>query len=207
MSTSSFQWLKWLAEMQAIAQSGLTYATNEYDKERYLKLRERVTELAAHCADNDINDMQKCLSVDVGYATPKIDVRAYILQENRVLLVKERSDDLWSLPGGWADVNESPSEAVIREAKEETGYDTSAVRLLALWDKLKHDHPPQWPHAYKCFFYCNILGGEARENLEISAIDFFDLSDLPPLSTHRVTEKQLLRLYTLATQAQPAQFD
>ena len=199
MPNRSFQWLKWLSELQAIAQSGLAYATNEFDKERYITLTERIAELAAHCSDNNVDDIKHLFSLEKGYATPKLDVRAYILQKDKVLLVKERSDNLWSLPGGWVDVNESPSEAIIRETKEETGYDISAVRLLALWDKLKHDHPPQWPHTYKCFFYCKIIAGKAQENLEISALDFFELSRLPPLSTDRVTKTQLLRLYTLAT--------
>jgi ADP-ribose pyrophosphatase YjhB (NUDIX family) len=207
MNNESFQWLKWLSEMQALAQSGLTYASNEFDKERYLKLTATVAELAAHCTDKNVDTIKKIFSLQEGYATPKVDVRAYILQKGKVLLVKERSDDLWALPGGWVDVNESPAEAVIREVKEETGYDVSAVKLLALWDKLKHDHPPQWPHTYKCFFYCTIVGGKAQENLEISAVDFFALSHLPPLSTDRVTEKQLQQLYTLIAEDQPTQFD
>ena len=114
---------------------------------------------------------------------------------------------MWALPGGWADVNESPSEAVIRETKEETGYDVSAIKLLALWDKLKHDHPPQWPPTYKCFFHCKIISGQPNKNLEISEQAFFDLDNLPLLSTHRVTEKQLVRLYELVFNPQETQFD
>ena len=136
-----------------------------------------------------------------------LNISQFCYQDDKLLLVKERSDNLWTLPGGWADVNESPSEAVIRETKEETGYDVSAIKLLALWDKLKHDHPPQWPHAYKCFFHCDIISGEPVENLEISDQCFFDLNNLPSLSRHRVTESQIARLYELTINPQPTQFD
>ena len=173
MTKDSIQWLKWISEIQAIAQSGLTYTTNEYDKERYVRLREIAAELAAQCSNNHAPDVENIFSLEKGYATPKIDVRSFILKEDKLLLVKERSDGLWTLPGGWADVNESASEAVIRETKEETGFDVTAVKLLAFWDKLKHDHPPQWPHVYKCFFHCQIVGGEASDNFEISEINFF----------------------------------
>jgi len=152
MVGNQFDWLRWISEIQAISQSGLAYSSNEYDKERYIRLSEIVAELAAHCSNNSCDDIANIFSLEKGYATPKIDVRSFILKEDKLLLVKESSDGLWTLPGGWADVNESPSEAAIRETKEETGYNVSAIKLLALWDKQKHDHPPRWPHVYKCFF-------------------------------------------------------
>lgn len=208
MSNDNFQWLKWISEIQAIAQSGLTYTSNEYDKERYVRLREIAAELAAHCSGNQAAHIENIFSLEKGYATPKIDVRSFILKDDKLLLVKERSDGLWTLPGGWADVNESASEAVIRETKEETGYIVSAIKLLAFWDKLKHDHPPQWPHVYKCFFQCEIISGEATENLEVSDIAFFDINNLPQLSTHRVTECQLIRLHDLILNLNcPTEFD
>ena len=153
------------------------------------------------------DEIKNIFTIEAGYATPKMDVRAFILQDDQLLLVRERSDGLWTLPGGWADVNESPSESVIRETKEETGYVVAVHKLLALWDKLKHDHPPQWPHAYKCFFHCEILSGEPTPNLEISEQAFFPVNDLPALSTHRVTAKQITRLYDLVMTPQPTQFD
>jgi len=200
-------WLKWISEIQALVQSGLAYSKNEYDIERYIRLREMVSELAAHCSDQDVDEIKNIFTIEAGYATPKMDVRAFILQDDQLLLVRERSDGLWTLPGGWADVNESPSESVIRETKEETGYVVAVHKLLALWDKLKHDHPPQWPHAYKCFFHCEILSGEPTPNLEISEQAFFPVNDLPALSTHRVTAKQITRLYDLVMTPQPTQFD
>lgn len=207
MTDNTLQWLKWISEIQSIAQAGLTYTTGDFDKQRYTRLRDIAAELAALSSETSLDDIKNIFLLEKGYATPKIDVRAYILKENKLLLVKERSDGLWTLPGGWADINESPSEAVIRETKEETGYDVSAIKLLAFWDKLKHDHPPQWPHAYKCFFLCNILSGEAKENLEIAEVGFFDLNNIPPLSTHRTTAKQLARLHELTLQDKPTQFD
>lgn len=208
MSRDNFRWLKWISEIQAIAQSGLTYTTNEYDKERYIQLREIAAELAAHCSKNQVPDVSSMFSLEKGYATPKVDVRAFILKDNKLLLVKERSDGLWTLPGGWADVNESASEAVIRETKEESGYNVTAIKLLAFWDKLKHDHPLQWPHVYKCFFLCEIISGEATENLEVSEVAFFDMNNLPSLSTPRVTVNQLIRLYELMYNKElPTAFD
>ena len=208
MTRDNFRWLKWISEIQAIAQSGLTYTTNEYDKERYIRLREIAAELAAQCSKNQAPDVKSIFSLEKGYATPKVDVRAFILKDNKLLLVKERSDGLWTLPGGWADVNESASEAVIRETKEESGYNVTAIKLLAFWDKLKHDHPPQWPHLYKCFFHCEIISGEATENLEISEVAFFDMNNLPSLSTPRVTVNQLIRLYELIYNKElPTAFD
>lgn len=207
MTNAQFDWLKWISEVQSIAQAGLTYSENGFDKERYTQLQHLVAELAAHCSGNLVGDVANIFALEKGYTTPKIDVRSFILKEGKLLLVKERSDGLWSLPGGWADVNESPSEAIIRETKEETGYDVVAVRLLALWDKLKHEHPSKWSHAYKCFFYCEITSGEAKENLEISEVGFFDLNKLPPLSKDRVTEKQLAQLHELILKPQSTQFD
>jgi ADP-ribose pyrophosphatase YjhB (NUDIX family) len=207
VSKSTFNWLKWISEVHAIAQNGLAYTKNEFDEERYLRLREMASELTANCSENSLEEIKHIFSLEEGYATPKIDVRAFIIKDKKLLLVKERSDGLWTLPGGWADINESPSESVIRETKEETGFDVSAVRLLVLWDKLKHDHPPQWPHTYKCFFHCEIIAGEAKENLEISQISFFDIKNLPPLSMHRVTEKQLLRLHDTIFTSDKTLFD
>lgn len=200
--------LEWMSKIQAIAQNGLTYCHDDFDKERYLQLMQIASEMAAAYSNkSDKSEIYKTFSMEAGYATPKIDVRAVILEDNRILLVKERSDNLWTLPGGWVDVNESPTEAVIKEAKEETGYDVSIVRFLAFWDKLKHDYPPQWPHAYKCFFQCKIEGGLPQENLEISEIAFFSVDNLPELSTHRITKNQIIKLNEILTSQSPTAFD
>lgn len=209
--TQSGNWLKWISEIQAIAQSGLHYSENKFDIERFKQLRHIAAEMAACCSGGDSHEIEKNFALEAGYATPKIDVRAFILKDNRLLLVKERMDGRWSLPGGWVDVNLSPSEAIIKEVKEEAGYEVSVIRLLALWDKLKHEHPPEWPHAYKCFFLCEILAehatADASPNIEIADQAFVDLNQLPELSTSRVTKNQILRLFKLATNPQPTQFD
>ncbi|HDV6631548.1 TPA: NUDIX hydrolase [Legionella pneumophila] len=207
MKNNKSSWLKWVSEIQAIAQNGLTYCGNEFDRERYIRLREIAAEIAALNSQGSFQQINETFSIERGYATPKLDVRAFILKENKLLLVQEREDSLWTLPGGWVDINESPSESVIRETKEETGFDVSVIRLLALWDKQKHDHPPQWPHAYKFFFHCEIISGEAKENFEISKIDFFEVSKLPQLSIHRVTKNQLERLYETIFSSEKTLFD
>lgn len=207
MVNKNLKWLKWISEIQAIAQAGLTYTTNEFDKERFLRLREIAAELTAESTEHSIAEIAELFSLEKGYTTPKLDVRAFIIHEDKLLLVKELADGLWSLPGGWIDVNESPAESVIRETKEETGYDVSVSKLLALWDKLKHDHPPQWPHIYKCIFHCHITGGEPNENLEISELGFFELNNLPPLSTPRITARQIALLNELVRNPQATQFD
>lgn len=207
MLQNNSNWLRWISEIQAIAQNGLAYTHNEFDKERYEKLRQIAAELAANFSEKSPNEIEHLFSLEESYATPKLDVRAFIIKNNKLLMVRERSDGLWTLPGGWIDVNESPSEAVIRETKEETGFDVSAIRLLALWDKHKHDHPPQWPHIYKCFFHCEVISGKAKENIEISEIDFFDINKLPGLSLHRVTKKQLIRLYDSVFKSEKTLFD
>lgn len=199
--------LKWISEIHAISQNGLTYSKNEFDIERYNQLDLVAKAMASYFSDKNIDDINHFFSLEKGYATPKLDVRAFILKDNKLLLAKERSDNLWTLPGGWVDINESPSESVVREVFEETGFIISVTRLLALWDKLKHDHPPQWPHTYKIFFLCEIISGEMKENLEISEINFFSMDRLPVLSTHRVTYNQLKRLCELALHTEITSFD
>lgn len=207
MHEDNKQLLKLISEIQAISQTGLTFTENEFDIERYKRLTEISSELAALCSNKSASHIKDIFSLEKGYATPKVDVRSFVLKDDKVLLVKERSDGLWTLPGGFADVTETPSQAVIRETKEESGYDVKVIRLLALWDKLKHDHPLHWPHIYKCFFHCEHISGEPHENIEISAIDFFDMNKIPPLSTPRVTQKQLIELYKLVKENTPTVFD
>lgn len=199
--------LKWISRIQAIAQTGLTYCQDPFDKQRYLELLAIASEMAAVHSTSNAKEIYDFFLKEQGYATPKIDVRAFIIENDKLLLVRERCDNLWSLPGGWADVNESPSEVVIKEVKEEAGYNVSVVRLLALWDKLKHDHPPQWPHAYKCFFQCKIEGGTPQENLEISDIAFFSFDNLPELSIDRVTKNQLIKLREIVINQLPTAYD
>jgi ADP-ribose pyrophosphatase YjhB (NUDIX family) len=189
------QWLKWVIALQSIAQNGLTFTRDPYDKERFTALREISAEIAAHYSDISYEHILNLFTAETGYATPKLDVRAAVFQNNKILLVRERSDNLWTLPGGWADVNESASVGAMRETQEESGYDVKVIKLIALFDKHKHDHPPQLPHTYKCFFLCELVGGAPQTSHEIAEVKFFALDNLPELSLHRVTEKQILRCY------------
>jgi len=202
MATDSKQWLQWITEIQALCRTGLAYTDNEFDRLRFLRINEIVAEVTAEITLSPPDVTKSLFAMEqTSYATPLVDIRSFVLQDDKVLLVKERADGLWTLPGGFADVNEPPSEAVVRETLEESGYLVKPTRLLALWDKLKHDHPLQWPHIYKCMFHCELISGEPKINIEISEIDFFPLDKLPPLSTPRVTVTQMQRLYALIQDA------
>jgi ADP-ribose pyrophosphatase YjhB (NUDIX family) len=185
-------WIRWAREIQAIAQTGLHFTEIVYDRERYERLREIAIEMFANHSDATESFVRASFAAQTGYATPKVDVRGVVLKESQLLLVRESSDGLWTLPGGWADVNDSPSEAVVREVKEESGFLTRATRLLALFDRSKHAHQPPFPfHVYKLFIACELLGGRAQASSETSEVRFFDPDHLPPLSIGRVTPEQI----------------
>ena len=192
------KWIEWAQRVQAIAQNGLTYATDKFDIERYKELQNIASEIIADHTDHEFEDIQDYLKDETGYATPKIDVRGVVFKDEKILLVKEMSDGKWTLPGGWADILASPSENVEREVYEESGYKVKATRILAVYDRSRHGHFPDYPHhVYKMFFLCEIISGEARASMETSAVRFFSVSDLPPLSLGRNTEKQLKRMFEL----------
>ena len=188
-------WLDWARRLQAIAQSGLAYSPNQYDLERYEAIREIAAQMMAAGSSTEIAPIRELFSGQTGYATPKVDVRAAVFRDGRILLVQEREDRCWTLPGGWADINESPAEAIAREVREESGYQTRAVKLLALLDRDRHGHPPIPWHAYKLFFQCELTGGEAAVSKETADVSWFAENSLPPLSLTRVTEAQIRRLF------------
>ncbi|WP_078380425.1 NUDIX hydrolase [Sutcliffiella halmapala] len=187
----SQKWLDWAKEIQAIAQAGLTYSKDVYDLERFQQLRELSIEMMAEQTDMKKEKIRTLFANETGYQTPKVDVRAVIFQEDKILLVQEREDAGWSLPGGWGDIGYTPSEVAVKEVKEEAGFDVKAVRLLAVFDKKCHPHPPSPYHVYKLFIRCEIIGGEAKSGIETTKVEFFRLNDLPPLSVDRNTESQL----------------
>jgi ADP-ribose pyrophosphatase YjhB (NUDIX family) len=189
------QWLAWARRLQAFAQTGLTYSHDHFDIERYEAIRALAAEMIAVHAHTEVHAVQELLASEEGHATPKIDVRGVVFQDDAILLVQECHDGLWTLPGGWADVNESPSEAVVREVFEESGYQTRAVKLLALYDRRKHAHPPHLYHIYKLFFRCELLGGMPAPSLETEEVDFFREDELPELSIMRVTPTQIARAF------------
>jgi ADP-ribose pyrophosphatase YjhB (NUDIX family) len=185
-------WIRWAREIQAIAQTGLHFSESVYDRERYERLRDIAAAMFAARSDATESAIRATFAAQTGYATPKVDVRGVVLKDNQILLVRETSDGLWTLPGGWADVNDSPSEAVVREIREESGFLTRATRLIALFDRSKHAHQPPFPfHVYKLFIACELLGGSAQTSNETSEVGFFDPDRLPPLSIGRVTPDQI----------------
>jgi len=189
------KWLEWAKELQAIAQNGLTYTKNPFDMERYEAVREIAAEMVATHSDVDLNTVRGLFVGEGGHATPKVDVRGAVFRNNAILLVRERSDGLWTLPGGWADVNESPSEAVVREVYEESGYRTRAIKLLAVYDRNRHGHTPFPYHIYKLFFQCELVGGVASHSMETDRVAFFPEDRIPELSLLRVTPAQVARLF------------
>jgi ADP-ribose pyrophosphatase YjhB (NUDIX family) len=185
-----------LRELLAISQTGLAFTQDQFDRERYLRLREIVAEMLQMPASaNPAFDPGVVLGSEKGYATPKVDVRGGAFREGRILMVRERSDVLWTLPGGWCDVNVSPSESMVKEIREESGFECRVVKLAALLDRRKHPHPTQFHHVYKLYFLCELTGGQAQAGVETDAVDFFAADALPPLSTPRVTPGQIELLF------------
>ncbi len=151
--------LVWAKQLAVIAQNGLTYAHDAYDRERYTQIQALATEMLVAGTDLDRVAVAALLAADRGHATPKVGVRGVVFRDDAVLLVRERSDGRWTLPGGWADAGESPAEGTVREVWEESGYRTRAVKLLALYDHSRHGHGPHLYTIYSAFFLCEIVGG------------------------------------------------
>lgn len=202
------KWLRWAKMLQAEAQNGLTYNPDPYSQQRYEMIRRIASEMMAAYTEGEIEQVMGLFAGEIGHATPKVDVRGVVFRDDRILLVKERAEGLWSLPGGWADVYDTPSTATVREIFEESGYRTRATRLLGVLDRDKQGHPPMPFHAYKVFFLCELIGGEATHSIETDGVDFFAEDDLPPLSLGRVTPIQIARFFEFHRQPDlPADFD
>jgi ADP-ribose pyrophosphatase YjhB (NUDIX family) len=201
MEDSSRQprWLIWARELQAIAQTGLAFTKDPYDRERYAAIRSLAAQIMAEHCNAEHAHIEALFAEQTGYATPKVDVRGAAFDgDGRVLLVREVADaGRWTLPGGWADVNQSPSESVIREVREESGLQVSVRKLAAVYDRDRHAHRPPLPfHVFKLFFLCEIVGGEPTPSLETSEVAFFKRDELPPdLSIGRVLRHQIERMF------------
>ncbi len=165
-----FRWLHWAQQLQAVAQTGDAYATNEFDRQRYDQIRNIAAAMVAAGSGADPQAIVDLFGRDAGYATPRMDVRAAVFRDDRILMVQERTDGLWTLPGGFADVGDSPSLAAEREVREESGFTVKAVKLAALFDRNRHPHPPFGFHLWKAFFLCELLAGEAQASIETSAV-------------------------------------
>jgi ADP-ribose pyrophosphatase YjhB (NUDIX family) len=203
------QWLSWAKRVQAIAQTGLTFTRDHYDQQRYEELQTIAAEMMA--AGSGMPESEKILGLfrgEEGYATPKVEVRGAVVRDNQILLVRERDDGGWTIPGGWADVGESPKEMVVREVKEESGFDVVPRKLAAVFDRNKHPHPPKPTHAYKLYFVCDLVGGVATPSFETPEVGFFSLNELPGLSIQRITQYQIEQMFEHAAHPElPTMFD
>ena len=183
-------WLKWAIEIQSIAQSGLTYTKDEYDKERYEQLRNIASEMLSYKTDIPGDKVKDLFCNESGYQTPKLDTRAVVFEEDKILLVREKNG-LWSLPGGWVDVLESIESNTIKEVKEESGLDVIAKRIIAIQDRNKHNKPLYPYGVCKIFVECEVIGGEFAKNIETTEIGYFSIDNLPTLCEAKSTVKQI----------------
>jgi len=181
--------VRWARALEAIARSGLTYSESAFDRERFEAVRSIAAEIAAAASGEDAVVLRARFADEYGYATPKIDVRGVVLDDRGLLLVREGGESRWTLPGGWADVGETPRQAVEKEVRQEAGLDVSAVRVLAVYDRDFRGRT-QWPaHVYKLYVRCDVLGGEPRgDGLETEEASFFAVEELPELSPKTPTE-------------------
>jgi len=191
------QWLEWAQRLQAIAQTGLAYTPDPYDKERYTQLRQLASEILAAQTGLSSQQFEDLFIQQAGYATPRTIVRGAVFQDDKLLLVKERRDQGWTLPGGFADVGLSPTENVIKEIYEESGYQTRVLKLLAVYYKSRHPHPPSVFQEYTLFFLCELISGQATTSIETDAVGFFTHTQIAQLklSLPRILPSQIDRIF------------
>ena len=201
--------LEEIKRLRAIAETGLLYSSNSYDKERYTEIYELSFSLLQILSGTPVQDLKIHLPLSKDYPTAKVDIRGIIVSpENKILLVKEIADGKWSLPGGWGDIGFSPKEVVVKEFKEETGLDVAVERLLAVFDKKMHAHPPQPFYVYKMVFLCRALSADIVPGFDVLDVGYFSIDDLPTLSEDRILASQLETLFRRIThQTQDCLFD
>jgi len=184
--------------LQAIAQTGLTFTRDPYDRERYERLRQLAAEIFSAYTGEPVDRIVNLFSGQTGYATPKIDVRAAVFDsDGRLLMVREAADQgRWTLPGGWADVNFTPAENAVKEVLEESGYEVAVTKLAAVWDRTRQAHPVSVFSCCKMFFLCDLVGGAATTSLETSEVRWFAEQEIPAdLSLGRVLQRQIGRMF------------
>lgn len=184
------KWLEWAIELQSLAQAGLTYGKDIYDKERYERIRDISAEIVSNYTDIEIEKVKDLFCNEVGYQTPKLDTRAAIFEEGKILLVRENNGK-WSLPGGWVDVNVSAKENTIKEVKEESGLDVSADKIIAVQDRAKHNLPVYAYGVCKVFVLCSVLGGQFVENIETTEFQYFGEFEIPELAEEKNNLEQI----------------
>ncbi len=187
---SNEKWLQWAVELQSIAQAGLFYGEGPFDLERYGRVRDIAAEMIAYKSDIPVGKVKSLFCNETGYQTPKLDSRAAIFQDGKILLVKER-DGAWSLPGGWVDVNVSVKENTIKEVKEEAGLDVTADMVIAVQDREKHNLPIYAYKICKVFVLCSVIGGEFEPNIETLESKYFGMDELPALAEEKNNEEQI----------------
>ena len=187
------KWLELAIEIQSLAQSGLAYTNNVYDIERYERLRDISAEMISMRTDLEFDKIKDLFCNEKGYQTPKIDTRAVIFKDNKILLTHE-NNGTWSLPGGWCDVLESVGSNTIKEVKEETGLDVIAKRIIAVQDRNKHNKPIYAYGVCKIFVLCNVIGGEFIENIETTEIKYFSLDELPNNLAEEKTNREQIEM-------------
>lgn len=185
------KWLEWAREIQALSQTGLAFSQSEFDTQRFTRLMEIAAEITSTYSLFDKDMLMDNFMSQPGYATPKVDIRGAVIRNNKILLVQEKSDGKWCMPGGWADVGESASQAVAREVLEESGFIVEPVKVVGVYDANRSGRPLELYHAVKVVFMCELTGGQAAISNETTAVDFFDFNSLPPLSANRTNEKYL----------------
>lgn len=184
------QWLEWAMELQSLAQAGLTYGKDIYDRERYERIREISAEMLAVKAGESVEKVKTLFCNETGYQTPKLDTRAAIFEDGKILLVRENNGE-WALPGGWVDVNVSVKENIIKETKEEAGLDVSVDKIIAIQDRAKHNLPVYAYGICKIFALCSVLGGAFEKNIETTESRYFSEEELPELAADKNNEEQI----------------
>ena len=187
------KWLKWAIEIQSLAQSGLAYTDNVYDIERYERLREISAEIIEEKSNINLEKVKDLFCSETGYQTPKIDTRAVIFKDDKILLTHE-NNGTWSLPGGWCDVLESVGSNTIKEVKEETGLDVETIKIISVQDRNKHNKPIYAYGVCKIFVLCNIIGGEFAPNIETTEIKYFSLDEIPNNLAEEKTNKEQIEM-------------
>ncbi len=195
-------WLTWARALQALSQTGLHFTDNPYERDRYEQIGVIAAEMLAQHTTMPVHDVLAMHAKEHGYATPKVDVRGAVFRDDKILLVRETLDNgRWTLPGGWADVNETPAQAVVREIREEAGFDATVTKVIAVYDRDAQGHTPLMPyHVYKLFFLCALTGGAPCDSHETSGAAFFAEDALPELSHSRVTPQELRRCFAHSRQ-------
>ncbi|MEM7484545.1 MAG: NUDIX hydrolase [Bacteroidota bacterium] len=191
--------LNLIKRIKSISEIGLVYAKDAYDQERYEELKQISFKLLSVIGNAPIEALKDFFVPEKDYPTPKVDVRALVLNErDEILMAKESVDSKWTIPGGWADIGSTPSEIAVKEVAEETGIQVEVVRFLGVYDKQVHPHPPEPYYIYKLFFLCRMVGGNLKPGFDMLGADFFSLDNLPELSEERILESQLKHLFHLA---------